>query len=65
MIRLVMRQVREAGLIAESKNRKPGCCPLCGGTLLVIADVTDPDAIQNTLAHLRKKYKTEFEILGD
>jgi hypothetical protein len=21
-------------------------CPLCGGTLRVIADVTDPDAIQ-------------------
>ena len=30
-------------------------CPLCGGTLRVIADVTDPDAIQTILAHLRQR----------
>jgi hypothetical protein len=30
-------------------------CPLCGGTLRVIADVTDPDAIQTILAHLKQR----------
>ena len=30
-------------------------CPLRGGTLRVIADVTDPDAIQTILAHLRQR----------
>jgi hypothetical protein len=30
-------------------------CPLCGGTLRVIADVTDPDAIQPILTHLRQR----------
>ena len=30
-------------------------CPLCGGTLRVIADVTDPDATQTILAHLRHR----------
>jgi hypothetical protein len=30
-------------------------CPLCGGTLRVIADVTDPDTIQTILAHLRQR----------
>jgi len=30
-------------------------CSLCGGTLRVIADVTDPDAIQTILAHLRQR----------
>ena len=30
-------------------------CPLCGGTLRVIADVTDPDAIRTILAHLRQR----------
>ena len=30
-------------------------CPLCGGTLRVIADVTEPDAIQTILAHLRQR----------
>ena len=30
-------------------------CRLCGGTLRVIADVTDPDAIQTILAHLRQR----------
>ena len=30
-------------------------CPLCGGTLRVIADVTDPDVIQTILAHLKQR----------
>ena len=30
-------------------------CPLCGGTLRVIADVTDPDAIRTILAHLKQR----------
>jgi len=30
-------------------------CPLCGGTLRVIADVTDPDVIQTILAHLQQR----------
>jgi len=30
-------------------------CPLCGGTLRVIADVTDPEAIRTILAHLRQR----------
>ncbi|MDC0069678.1 transposase [Gammaproteobacteria bacterium] len=30
-------------------------CPLCGGTLKVIADVTEPDAIQTILAHLEQR----------
>jgi hypothetical protein len=29
--------------------------PLCGGTLRVIADVTDPDVIQTILAHLKQR----------
>jgi len=27
-------------------------CPLCGGTMRVIADVTDPDIIQKILDHI-------------
>ena len=34
-------------------------CPLCGGTLRVIADVTDPDAIQTILAHLRQRARPD------
>ena len=30
-------------------------CPLCGGTLRVIADVTNPDVIQTILAHLKQR----------
>ena len=30
-------------------------CRLCGGTLRVIADVTDPETIQTILAHLRQR----------
>ena len=30
-------------------------CPLCGGTLRVIADVTDPDVIQSILVHLKQR----------
>ena len=30
-------------------------CPLCVGTLRVIADVTDPDAIQTILALLKQR----------
>ena len=30
-------------------------CPLCGGTLRVIADVTDPDVIQRILVHLKQR----------
>ncbi len=30
-------------------------CPLCGGTLRVIADITDPDVIQTILAHLKQR----------
>ena len=30
-------------------------CPLCGGTLRVIADVIDPDVIQSILAHLKQR----------
>jgi hypothetical protein len=29
--------------------------PLCGGTLRVIADGTDPDLIQTILVHLRQR----------
>lgn len=28
-------------------------CPLCGGTMRVIADITDPDIIQKILDHIR------------
>ncbi len=27
-------------------------CPLCGGTMRVIADITDPDIIQKLLDHI-------------
>jgi hypothetical protein len=27
-------------------------CPLCGGTMRVIADITDPDLIQKILDHI-------------
>ena len=27
-------------------------CPLCGGTMRVIADITDPDVIQKILDHI-------------
>lgn len=27
-------------------------CPLCGGTMRVIADITDPDVIQSILDHI-------------
>jgi len=30
-------------------------CPLCGGTVRVIADVTEPDVIQTILAHLKQR----------
>jgi len=30
-------------------------CPLCGGTLRMIADVTDPGVIQTILAHLKQR----------
>jgi hypothetical protein len=30
-------------------------CPLCGGRVRVIADVTDPDVIQTILAHLKQR----------
>jgi hypothetical protein len=30
-------------------------CPRCGGTLRVIADVTDPDVIQTILAYLKQR----------
>ena len=30
-------------------------CPLCGGTLRVIADVTDPDVIQTILVHMKQR----------
>jgi hypothetical protein len=30
-------------------------CPLCGGTLRVIADVTDPDVIQTILTYLKQR----------
>jgi hypothetical protein len=30
-------------------------CPLCGGTLMVIADVADPDVIQPIPAHLKQR----------
>ena len=30
-------------------------CPLCGGTLRVIANVTDPNVIQAILAHLKQR----------
>jgi len=30
-------------------------CPHCGGTLRVIADVTDPALIARILAHVRKR----------
>jgi hypothetical protein len=37
-------------------------CPLCGGTLRVIADVTDPHAIQTILAHLRQRAPPDATI---
>ncbi|MGB7476144.1 MAG: hypothetical protein WBM26_08020 [Polyangiales bacterium] len=30
-------------------------CPLCGGRVRVIADVTEPDVIQTILAHLKQR----------
>tara|TARA_B110000503_G_scaffold59221_1_gene94492 strand:+ start:235 stop:465 length:231 start_codon:yes stop_codon:yes gene_type:complete len=36
-------------------DRDISVCPLCGGTLRVIAEVTDPDAIQTILAHLKQR----------
>jgi len=30
-------------------------CPLCGGGVRVIADVTEPDVIQTILAHLKQR----------
>jgi hypothetical protein len=27
-------------------------CPLCGGTMQVIADITDPDIVQKILDHI-------------
>jgi hypothetical protein len=30
-------------------------CPLCGGTLRVIADVTDPDVIRSILEHFKQR----------
>ena len=30
-------------------------CPRCGGTLRVIAEVTDPDVIQTILAHVKQR----------
>jgi hypothetical protein len=27
-------------------------CPLCGGTMRVVADITDPDVIQRILDHI-------------
>lgn len=29
-------------------------CPLCGGTMRVIADITDPDIIQKILNHIER-----------
>lgn len=34
-------------------------CPLCGGALRVIADVTDPDVIRVILAHLKQRAPPE------
>ena len=43
-------------LQATSKEREQETeSPLCGGTLRVIADVTDPDTIQTVLAHLKQR----------
>tara|TARA_B110000977_G_C10764244_1_gene371974 strand:- start:85 stop:387 length:303 start_codon:yes stop_codon:yes gene_type:complete len=36
-------------------DRDISFCPLCGDTLRVIAEVTDPDTIQTILAHLRQR----------
>ena len=30
-------------------------CPLCGGTMRVIADITDPDVIQKILDHIEAR----------
>jgi len=30
-------------------------CPFCGGTLRVIADITDPDTIRAILEHLKQR----------
>jgi hypothetical protein len=30
-------------------------CPLCGGQLRVIADITDPDLIRKILKHVQKR----------
>jgi hypothetical protein len=34
-------------------------CLLCGGTLRVIAEVTDPDAIQTIRTHLKQRAKPD------
>ena len=35
-------------------------CPLCGGTLRVISDITDPDSIQTILEHLKQRAPPEL-----
>ena len=37
-------------------------CPLCGGTLGIIAEITDPDVIQKILYHMRGPTFTVFEV---
>ena len=38
-------------------------CPLCGSTLRIIAEITDPDVIQKILYHMRGPTFTVFEVL--
>lgn len=38
-------------------------CPKCGGTLRVIADVTDPDIISRILEHVRAQGATNHQLV--
>jgi len=36
----------------QTREKGASDCPLCGGTMRVIADITDPDIIQKILDHI-------------
>jgi hypothetical protein len=38
--------------------------PLCGGTLRVISDITDPDSIQPILEHLKQRANRGYRLDG-
>ena len=37
-------------------------CPLCGGQLLVIADITDPDLIRKFLEHVNSRAPPRLRV---